>query len=93
MGGSVDRLIANRRFGEFGARKMLIAMHGLGAVLVLVGGFGLLARIGFAHGGGVGRPLVRGLAGLRTYRLQLMRRGASQGWLWLVGGDGCVVLR
>ena len=25
VGGSVDRLIANRRFGEFGARKMLIA--------------------------------------------------------------------
>lgn len=34
------------------ARRLLIAMHGVGAFLVLLGGFGLLARIGFAHGSG-----------------------------------------
>lgn len=32
------------------ARRVLIGMHGAGAVLVLVGGFGMLARLGFAHG-------------------------------------------
>lgn len=34
------------------ARRLLISMHGAGALFVLVGGFGLLARIGFAHGSG-----------------------------------------
>lgn len=34
------------------ARKQLIAMHGFGVFLILLGGFGLLARIGFAHGSG-----------------------------------------
>jgi uncharacterized membrane protein SirB2 len=32
------------------ARTLLIAMHGAGAFLVLLGGFGLLARINFPHG-------------------------------------------
>ena len=37
---------------ENAARKLLIAMHGTGVCLILLGGFGLLARIGFAHGSG-----------------------------------------
>lgn len=37
---------------ENAARKLLIAMHGTGVFLILLGGFGLLARIGFAHGSG-----------------------------------------
>lgn len=32
------------------ARRLLVGLHGLGAFLVLLGGFGMLARIGFAHG-------------------------------------------
>jgi uncharacterized membrane protein SirB2 len=32
------------------ARTLLIAMHGAGAFLILLGGFGLLARINFPHG-------------------------------------------
>ncbi len=32
------------------ARGLVAAMHGTGALLVLVGGFGMLARLGFQHG-------------------------------------------
>ena len=32
------------------ARGLVAALHGVGAVLVLVGGFGMLARLGFRHG-------------------------------------------
>lgn len=32
------------------ARTLLIAMHGVGAFLILLGGFGLLARLNFPHG-------------------------------------------
>ena len=33
------------------ARALQAALHGVGALLVLVGGFGMLARLGFQHGG------------------------------------------
>lgn len=32
------------------ARGLVAALHGTGALLVLVGGFGMLARLGFQHG-------------------------------------------
>lgn len=32
------------------SRKSVSALHGIGLLLVLVGGFGMLARIGFRHG-------------------------------------------
>jgi len=32
------------------ARGLVAGLHGLGAFLVLLGGFGMLARIGFEHG-------------------------------------------
>ena len=35
-----------------GARRLAAALHGLGALLILVGGFGMLARLGVMHGAG-----------------------------------------
>lgn len=34
------------------ARQLLIGMHGTGVLFILVGGFGMLARLGFSHGAG-----------------------------------------
>lgn len=31
-------------------RRLVTSIHGLGALLILVGGFGMLARMGFKHG-------------------------------------------
>lgn len=33
-------------------RRLVSSIHGLGALLILVGGFGMLARIGMQHGSG-----------------------------------------
>ena len=33
------------------ARRLIFWLHALGAFLILLGGFGMLARIGFMHGG------------------------------------------
>ena len=32
------------------ARGLVAALHGIGVLLILVGGFGMLARLGFRHG-------------------------------------------
>jgi hypothetical protein len=34
------------------ARRLIASLHGLGALLILVGGFGMLARLGVQHGAG-----------------------------------------
>lgn len=35
-----------------GGRRLVLALHGLGVFLVLLGGFGMLARLGIVHGAG-----------------------------------------
>lgn len=37
---------------ESATRKLVSIAHGIGALLVLVGGFGMLARLGMQHGAG-----------------------------------------
>jgi hypothetical protein len=37
---------------ESGARRLIATLHGLGALLILVGGFGMLARLGVVQGSG-----------------------------------------
>ena len=48
--GAVSMHAANggRRTG--GSRGLVLGMHGFGSLLILVGGFGMLARMGFLHG-------------------------------------------
>jgi len=52
LGGLTVHALNGGRKQDNAARKLLIAMHGVGALFVLVGGFGLLARINFPHGSG-----------------------------------------
>ncbi|MEN9790357.1 MAG: hypothetical protein RLZZ63_15 [Gemmatimonadota bacterium] len=52
LGGMTVHALNGGRKGENVARRLLIGMHGTGVLFILVGGFGLLARIGFAHGSG-----------------------------------------
>jgi uncharacterized membrane protein SirB2 len=52
LGGMTVHALNGLAKADNAARKLLIAMHGIGVFLILLGGFGLLARIGFAHGGG-----------------------------------------
>lgn len=33
-------------------RRLLAILHGIGTLLILIGGFGMLARLGVMHGGG-----------------------------------------
>ena len=37
---------------ENAARGLIAALHGIGAFLILLGGFGMLARLGVMHGSG-----------------------------------------
>lgn len=52
LGGLLVHALNGGQKHDNAARRLLIVMHGTGALFVLVGGFGLLARIGFAHGSG-----------------------------------------
>lgn len=38
--------------GSPALRRLVMALHGLGVFLILLGGFGMLARMGIAHGAG-----------------------------------------
>jgi hypothetical protein len=50
LGGAAVQAFAGGPGAGRGARGLVAALHGLGALLILVGGFGMLARLGFRHG-------------------------------------------
>lgn len=50
LGGFAVHALNGGAKSENRARTLLVAMHGLGAFLILLGGFGLLARLNFPHG-------------------------------------------
>jgi hypothetical protein len=52
LGGTTVRALLPMVAEAPGPRRMLGVVHGIGAFLVLLGGFGMLARLGIMQGGG-----------------------------------------
>ena len=52
LGGMALRAAGGASMGSPALRRLAMALHGLGAFLILLGGFGMLARMGIVHGGG-----------------------------------------
>ena len=50
LGGAAVRAMIGGAEDLPSARRMLAILHGIGAFLVLLGGFGMLARLGLMHG-------------------------------------------
>jgi hypothetical protein len=50
LGGAAMRSIAGGTGERRSTRRMVVMLHGIGAFLMLLGGFGMLARLGFMHG-------------------------------------------
>lgn len=50
LGGMFGHALNGGLKTENQARRLLIGMHGAGVLFILVGGFGMLARLGFMHG-------------------------------------------
>ena len=50
LGGAAVRALTVGAEASPSTRRMLALLHGIGAFLVLLAGFGMLARLGFLHG-------------------------------------------
>jgi hypothetical protein len=50
LAGMAAHAAAGHSKEENGAYRSLLILHGLGALVALTGGFGLMARVGVAHG-------------------------------------------
>lgn len=52
LGGMALQSAGGANKGSPALRRLAMALHGLGAFLILLGGFGMLARMGIVHGSG-----------------------------------------
>jgi hypothetical protein len=52
LGGAAVLAMAGSSVSSPPPRRLLAVLHGVGVFLILVGGFGMLARLGVMHGGG-----------------------------------------
>ena len=52
LGGMALRAAGGAGSGPPALRRLAMALHGFGAFLILLGGFGMLARMGIVHGSG-----------------------------------------
>ena len=50
LGGMALQAAGGTDCASGGLRKVVMGLHGLGVFLILLGGFGMLARMGIAHG-------------------------------------------
>ena len=50
LGAMALHMVSGGSKASFGARKLAAAVHGTGLLVALIAGFGLLARLGVAHG-------------------------------------------
>ncbi len=57
LGGAALLAMTGGSRAEPSPRRLLASLHGLGVFLILLGGFGMLARLGIVHGGGFPRWL------------------------------------
>ncbi len=52
LGGAAVHAMTGTPADSLRARRLLAVLHGTGAFLILLGGFGMLARLGVMHGAG-----------------------------------------
>ena len=50
LGGMAFQAAGGADCGSRGLRRVAMGLHGLGVFLILLGGFGMLARLGIVHG-------------------------------------------
>ncbi len=86
LGGTAILSLLGATKDQPGARKLLMAMHGIALVLILVAGFGLMARKGIGHGGGWPGWLYGKLAIWLVFgaSIAFVRRAGDKATMWLV---------
>lgn len=80
VGGSI--VGARLGWADTGLRRVLVAFHGTGLLLMLVAGFGMLAKLGLALPGWAAAKLV--IWAVIGFLVVPIRRAPQQSLLWLV---------
>lgn len=92
LSGIAVHLIGGGSRDNFKARKLMGAVHGIGLLIAIVAGFGLLARLGVAHGGLPGwviaKLVIWLILGAFPMVLYRMPKQALVGWIliFILGG-------